>query len=228
MFDGYNATVIVRPPKDFPGVDTSFPAIHAELIGAPSWTQCENLVQKVKRAAQVVRHDHWSIQVIAVSSSCATSPCFGGAADLKDLRFVGLNGFHVVWSFFHLTSIAPLTDLEHAGQTYCRRSWDSIQQDYKDVVQFEKFCFRCGLPSRSPLTSPAFHTDLSTSCICSSPLPDIESPIPSTSPRTPFLGRQVLPISLSSPLGCSNAIAIVVVTPGIWIHPLRWQVSDWC
>ena len=47
MFDGYNATVVVHPPKDFPDVDVSFPSIHAELIGAPSWSQCEKLVQEV-------------------------------------------------------------------------------------------------------------------------------------------------------------------------------------
>ena len=95
---------------------------------------------------QVPGRDHWPIQVIALSSSCKASPCFGSTADLRDLRFVGLNGFYVVWSFFHLASIAPLADLETAGQTYCRRSWDSVQHDYKDIVQFDKFCFRCGIP----------------------------------------------------------------------------------
>eukprot|EP00210_Caulerpa_lentillifera_P003414 g3257.t1 len=94
--------------------------------GDTSWEHCMNLVNKV----------------IYKSLTCEADRCLSKDFNAHDHRLIGMNGLYVVWSFYNLTTEAPLAQLEEKGKEFCSRDWKEVYAELKDVVLLHTYCFR--------------------------------------------------------------------------------------
>lgn len=99
---------------------------NVQLLGSPDWAGCLNLVEEVLNHTDI-----------------CNGPCTSNAHE-QQIRgeVAGLNGFHVVWEFYNLTSSSTFDQLMQSGKEFCQRNWTDVKQGAGDVVELDRYCFR--------------------------------------------------------------------------------------
>ncbi|CAD7695295.1 unnamed protein product [Ostreobium quekettii] len=96
------------------------------LWGFPDWEECKHVVQEMFNPAD----------------GCSGEECTKRGTNHLAGHVAALNGFHVVWKFYNLTATDSFLELEKAGQSFCARPWQEVEQDLGDVVELSRYCFR--------------------------------------------------------------------------------------
>eukprot|EP00271_Cylindrocystis_brebissonii_P021331 TRINITY_DN7533_c0_g2_i1.p1 TRINITY_DN7533_c0_g2~~TRINITY_DN7533_c0_g2_i1.p1 ORF type:complete len:1181 (+),score=175.97 TRINITY_DN7533_c0_g2_i1:1123-4665(+) len=112
-------------------------ATEVQLVGAPDWDRCQQLVDRV------ITSPPSSSDQQETSPLCPLPPCALGAHQ-PSLRgkFVALAGFFVVYNFFGLSSEASLDELLAKGQTFCSRPWADVESESGSIRGVDRNCFR--------------------------------------------------------------------------------------